>query len=151
MLSKPKGGWSDITIGNWSDRCSYVDDIPFNLLKAMEQSCREHKPVSVNVDAEGYEYIIIFDWFHTHIILENIDEEDKSDFKYFSIRIDRDKLAKELISDIRRDIDGWSNWLSYHDMSEDEISERKKDLLVLCEVIENRLPSDDYELIYVKK
>lgn len=148
MLATPKHGWSNITIGNWSDRCSYLTDVPFQLLEAMECSCREHKPVSVSFDAEGWEYIITFDWFYTHIISGKSEEDS---FSYFSIDINRDELAKELISDIRKDIDGWSTWLDYGDMSEDEISERKKDLLILCDIVEKRLPSDDYELVYVKE
>ena len=134
MLSRPIIGWSKITIGNWSDRCSYIDDVPFMLLEAMEESCRINKPVSVRIDAEGWDYIIVFDQFTTHIISEITD-----DYTYYSVDIDRDELAKELISDIRRDIDGWCEWFCYHELTEDYISERKKDLLVLCDMLEKRL------------
>lgn len=134
MLSTPIHGWSNITIGNWSDRCSYLDDVPFDLLEAIKHLYETvHTPVCVCFDAEGYEYTIVFDLFYTHIILENPDEDG---FNYFSIDIDIDDLAKELISDIRKDIDGWSTWLSYHDMTKEEIFERKEELLDLCDFIE---------------
>ena len=145
MLDTPKHGWSVITIGNWSDRCSYLTDVPFQLLKAMECSCRECKPISVRFDAEGWEYIIVFDWFCTHIISEKSNEDG---FDYFSIDINRDELAKELIIDIRKNINKWAIWTDYGNMSEDEISERKKDLLVLCDILEKRLPSN---IIYEKE
>ena len=134
MLSRPIVGWSKITIGNWSDRCSYIDDVPFMLLEAMEESCRINKPVSVSIDAEGWDYIIVFDQFTTHIISEITD-----DYTYYSVDIDRDELAKELVSDIRRDIDGWCEWFCYHELTEDYISERKKDLLTLCDIVEKRI------------
>ena len=51
----------------------------------------------------------------------------------------RDELARELISDIRRDIDEWCEWFCYYHLTEDYISERKKDLLVLCDVVEKRI------------
>ena len=70
MLSKPKYGWADITIGDWSDRCSYLTDVPFQLLEAMCRSCKNHEPVAAKFDAEGWEYTIIFDWLETHIIIE---------------------------------------------------------------------------------
>ena len=140
MLSKPKHGWSEITIGDWSDRCSYIDDVPFNLLEALEKSCRTHRPVAVKFDAEGWDYIVVFDQFETHIISTNPNDVDVyfSNFDYHTIEIDRDKLAKELIADIRRDIDDWTHW-DYRDHTEDYLSERKKDLLALCNVVEKRL------------
>lgn len=132
MLSKPVHGWSEIIIGDWSDRCSYIDDVPFMLLEAMEESCRVNKPVAVKFDAEGWWYLIVFDDFWTYII-EEVDES-----RLYVVEINRTEIAKELIADIRRDIDDWTHWLCYDD-TEDYLSERKKDLLVLCDVVEKRL------------
>jgi len=132
MLSKPEFGWSRITIGDWSDRCSYIDDVPFMLLEAMEESCRCNKPVSVKFDAEGWWYLIIFDDFWTYII------EEADETKLYRIEIDRDELAKELIADIRKYIDYWTEWDGYCENA-DYIEERKKDILILCDVVEKRL------------
>lgn len=139
MLSKPKHGWSEITIGDWSDRCSYIDDVPFMLLEAMEESCRINKPVAVKFDAEGWDYIIVFNQFETHIIStapHSLKTQDS--YSYHTIEVDRDELAKELIVDTRRDINEWCGFY-YGDETEDFISERKKGLLVLCDVLEKRL------------
>src|SRR5574344_1231695 len=107
MLSEPKYGWANISIGDWTDRCSYLTDVPFQLLEAMNESCKKHKPVAVEFDAEGWEYIIIFDWFKTHIITEN------DNFELKTIEVNRDNLAKELVDDILRNIDEWSSWNDY--------------------------------------
>lgn len=34
MLSKPQFGWTDITIGDWTGKLSYIDDVPVVLLNA---------------------------------------------------------------------------------------------------------------------
>lgn len=34
MLSKPQFGWTDITIGDWTGKLSYIDDVPIILLNA---------------------------------------------------------------------------------------------------------------------
>jgi len=52
-----------------------------------------------------------------------------------TVEIGSDELAKQAVSDIRRDIDGWSVWTDYGDMSGDEKSSRKNNLLALCELL----------------
>lgn len=141
MLSKPRHGWSEITIGDWSDRCSYIDDVPFMLLETMEESCRVNKPVAVKFDAEGWDYIIVFDQFETHIISTHINAlsfDEDNYFSYHTIEVDRDELAKELISDIRKYIDHWTKWDGYCENAA-YVEDRKKDLLVMCDVIEKRI------------
>lgn len=133
MLDKPKYGWSHITIGEWSDRCSYLDDVPYMLLEALEESCRTFKPVAVEFEAEGWNYIIVFNSFETHIISDKEDE-----YTHTCIDIDHRDLAHELIADIRNNLNEWARWPSYI-MSEDEYEERKKDLEVMCDILECRL------------
>ncbi len=128
MLSKPECGWSYITIGKWSDRCSYIDDVPFVILKGLEQSYKTYSPVSVKFDAEGWEYIIVFDWQETHIITDK-----NGEYALITVEIGIDELAKQATSDIRREIDDWSVWTDYGDMPDDEKNQRKKDLLALCD------------------
>ena len=134
MLSTPKYGWSEITIGDWYDRCSDVfNDVPYELLDAVDRTNRTGMPSSVKFDAEGWEYIIVFDKYETHIIHCNFEGE----YNYFTIEIYLKNLIRDLISDIRRDIGAWAAW--GYDRSEDEINERKYDLAVWCDVIEKRL------------
>lgn len=132
MLKTPKYGWSEITIGNWKDRCSYLDDVPYDLLKTMGAADRAHVPKCVKFDAEGWEYIIVFDMFETHIITYTSD----GDYTYVAVEINLKDLIRELIADIRRDIVEWANW--GYNMSNDEIEERKSTLESWCRAIENR-------------
>ena len=83
MLKTPKYGWSEITIGDWHDRCSYLDDVPYRLLEAVDYTNRCGRPSSVKFDAEGWDYIIVFDQFETHIICYNFEGE----YNYYTIDI----------------------------------------------------------------
>lgn len=142
MLSKPKYGWSAITIGDWSDRCSYLTDVPFQLLEAMYDSCKNHKPTAAAFDAEGWDYTIVFDWLETHIIIS------KDSFELKTIEINRDELAKELVEDIRNNIDEWASWIDYGDMDEKGKQFRKERLLAMCNDLMVFVPSDDWKLVY---
>lgn len=133
MLKTPSCGWSEITIGDWHDRCSYLDDVPYILLEAVDHTNRCGRPSSVEFDAEGYKYIVVFNVYETHIICDNFDGE----YNLHTIEINLKDLIRELLADIRRDIDAWSKW--YCDISEYEAEERKLDLDAWCNVIEQRL------------
>jgi hypothetical protein len=133
MLETPWCGWSEIKIGDWHDRCSYIDDVPYRLLEAVDHTNRTGMPSSVKFDAEGWEYIIVFDMHETHIICNGFDDG----YRYNTIDISLKDLIRELIADIRRDIVAWSKW--HYDVSEYEAEERKLDLEAWCNAIEKRL------------
>ena len=147
MLSKPHGGWSTITIGDWSDRCSYLTDVPYDLMHALEFAIRTHRTTLATFDAEGWEYTIVFEWQHTHIITNKDDE-----YKLYSFPIGRDQIATEFIADIRENLDDWAEWKHWGGfMSEDEFKERQANLEWFCEQIEKRMPSDDWLLVYKRE
>ena len=132
MLDTPKYGWSHVSIGSWSDRCSYLDDVPMELLKAMKQFRTTHLPTPVKFDAEGYEYIILFDVGVVHVITES---EADDGYTLTSLEVDYEALANELARDVRRDIGAWTRWLDYEHLSEEELAQRKVQLLTLCDEI----------------
>lgn len=128
MLDTPQHGWSNISIGSWHDRCSYLDDVPVVLLNTLRQFLNTKLPVVVKFDAEGYEYIIAFDFGMVHIITES---EDGDSYQLSSQEVNIPALAKELVEDIRRDIDAWANWQDFAIRTEDDIVKRKSVLLDL--------------------
>jgi hypothetical protein len=132
MLKTPWCGWSEITIGNWHDRCSYLDDVPYMLLETVDDVNRTGRPSSVKFDAEGYHYIIVFDMYETHIICDSFD----IGYDLHTIEINIKDLIRDLLADIRRDLDAWGKWCSDSDY---ETEERKADLDAWCNVIEKRL------------
>ena len=137
MLSKPNAGWSTITIGAWSDRCSYLDDVPFELLRALIRFCVTRMPAAVTFDAEGYEYTVLFTYSAVHII----SDQDDGYSLHSEEEVNCDALAAELSTDIQRDIDEWTQWLSYRHLTEQELATRKAALLRLCEVLLSKTTS----------
>lgn len=132
MLDTPKFGWSHITIGSWRERCSYLDDVPMELLEAIKLFLSTKRPTPLKFDAEGYEYILIFDLGVVHVIAEN---ENDDAYTLTSLEVDYKALANELAIDICRDIDEWTHWLYYMGTPEKELVQRKTRLLTLCDEI----------------
>ncbi len=134
MLKFDGAGWGTISIGDWSDRCSYMDDVPYALLEAVEETIRTGHKTVCEFDAEGYGYTIVFGYYETIIITT-----DKEDGGHSIITADVHiyDLAQALIADIRSDLEAWAKWPG--DILEDEIDERKADFGVLCDMIEKRV------------
>ena len=88
----------------------------------------------VKFDAEGYEYIIVFDWRETHIISNNSDVG----FNYASVKVDIKTLAEELVNDIRNDLNEWVDF-AYRDLSDKERESLTNEFLRLCDLIERRI------------
>ena len=129
MLDTPKHGWSNISIGSWHDRCSYLDDMPVVLLNALRRFLTAKLPVAAKFDAEGYEYILVFDFGVVHIIS---DDEDGDKYQLSSQEVSIPALAKELVEDIRRDIDAWADWQNYEVQTKEALARRKQLLVDLC-------------------
>jgi len=132
MLATPHCGWSTIQIGDWSDRVSYISDVPNNILNAFIGTKTSYDPISVKFDAEGWEFIIVFDHFETHILdygYKNEEEylaDKENKLKLFTFEISRFDIIKELVSDMERDLDDWTMWysfISYHEV--EAINKRK--------------------------
>ena len=129
MLLKPKYGWSRLEIGNWSDRISYLDDAAFMLLETIIKSYEEPTIQSVEFDAEGYEWKLVFDGEKVTVITE------KDETEITNLDVSRTDIAKGIIDDIRHDVRDWVNFV-YWDLDEAAQKEREDELLTLCKQLE---------------
>ena len=129
MLLKPKYGWSRLEIGNWSDRISYLDDAAFMLLETIIKSYEEPNIQSVEFDAEGYEWKLVFDGEKVTIITE------KDETEITNLDVSKKDIAKGIIDDIRHDVRDWVNFV-YWDLDEAAQKERENELLTLCKQLE---------------
>ena len=111
MLTKPVHGWTHLQFKNFSERASYLTDIPNDCLDAFIHALQTNNPAIVYFDAEGFDYHLISSFYRSYII------RDKEDNKVDIYVIEKDilELAKELIDDIQRDFNEWLNWESYDD------------------------------------
>lgn len=132
-LETPQHSWSKLHMGSWSGRLSYVDDPAFDLLWAVERALRTKQPSAVRFDAEGHEYIIIFDWYDQFVITDrDTPELTRIDMKLKDV-------AAALVRDIRKDLDLWAAFLAGAEDSQFELEDRKIDLGILLSVVEKRL------------
>lgn len=128
MLAKPNAGWSEITIGNWSDRCSYLDDVPILLLDTMIRLLKNpNKPQLIEFDAEGYGYIILFKSHEAFVITEKDTTELTQIYLGHGDPITVRRLARELAKDIRTELDGWTRW-GYEDYDIKDLAMRRQTL-----------------------
>ena len=131
MLSKPENGWSKLTIGDFTQRVSYINDVPLKLLDAIDYTIRTSLASTVEFDTEGYDFLITFTITHMHIILQT-----KDDYEYQKFDRTIFDISKEIISDIRENLIEWAEFK--FSVDKDEVQERIKDLDVLCDIIERR-------------
>lgn len=104
MISNPKCGWCEFTLGNFTGTPSYLTDAPVNLLEAFidyhTKGCG-----ATFFDEEGTEFSLLINPYSVYII-EDKEKAVLHDFSDMNIR----DLEKELISDIENDSKGWGEF-----------------------------------------
>ena len=115
MLTIPNNGWTNLQIDEFSDRASYLTDVPNDCLDAFIHSMQNNKPAVIFFDAEGWDFHLVTSHYRSYIIIA------KDDVKIYEIKKNLLELAKELHEDINNNIDNWVIW----DMNEDETNAGK--------------------------
>ena len=141
MLSNPHStGWTRISIGDWSNRASYLTDVPMNILDAFLN--KRYGPVAVDFDAEGWEYIVVCDDYITYVIdydynstIEYMQASDNDSLTLRIIEIDKEELVRDFINDIESILDEWICWMLPDTKS--EILEREQELRKKLEILKN--------------
>jgi len=108
MLTKPNSGWTNVLIDDFSERASYLTDVPNDCLDSFIYGLKNNVPIAIYFDAEGYDYHLVSSWNSSYIIMDKINA---------TITIDKniEELAKELIDDIENNFEDWLNWECYDD------------------------------------
>jgi len=133
MLEKPNAGWTKVCIGDFIDRASYITDVPVKCLKAFINGYSSNLPIAINFDAEGHEYLLIVDYYETHIITdEDTEYIVNRDYSLISFDVKRNDLAKELINDIESNLEEWVQWDLFIDDGVNSV-ERREELTQLIE------------------
>jgi len=114
MFATPKHGWTNLKFLNFSERASYLTDIPNDCLDAFIYALQTNNPAIVYFDAEGYDFHLISSYYRSYIVIDKEDNEVKT----YIIEKNILELAKELVNDIEKDFDDWLNWECYDDSGE---------------------------------
>jgi len=120
MFTKPEHGWINLQIEDFSERASYMTDIPNECLDAFIYALQNNTPAVVFFDAEGYEFHLVASYYGSYIIV------DKDNAKLYTVSKNIYALAKELYDDIKNNLDEWTNWyLDEVDTEEERIKYRE--------------------------
>lgn len=138
MLIKPRFGWVTIKIDEFEERASYLTCVSLDCIDAMIHALSESVDFVVNFDAEGYTYKVISDDYRTFVIME------KDEPQLFTFDKDKDELAKEILSDIKNNIEDWRDWEYSKDEEPEEYekynSELNEKLKTLEDIIQKKHP-----------
>ncbi len=122
MLTNPKYGWTNVSIGEFNESASYLTDVPNDCLDAFIYARENCFPAVVYFDAEGYEYYLVASYFESFVTIE------KDKLRTYRFDLDLVDLAKELIDDIEQNIDDWADWQCYKEYDENELKRNKRKL-----------------------
>lgn len=124
MISNPKHGWCVFELGDFKGTPSYLTNVPIDLLDAFIDYYTKGYGAAF-FDEEGSEFMLLLMWHGIYII----EEKDDAKLHTFYDLIAED-LAKEVITDIMCDLDGWcDDFVRYDRQMDQELSEQFKYLL----------------------
>lgn len=103
-------GWADLTIGDFTCTCSYIQNIPLIILRAWKDY-KINNYCIINIDSEGYEHEIIISENGIHAITYRGMMSYQNLNKYFAQPADKINLLKNLGFDILYNVDEWAKWM----------------------------------------
>lgn len=114
MISNPEYGWCTFKLRTFIGNPSYLTNVPLDLLNTFID-CYKNGMGMAWFDEEGSEFTLVINPYSIFIIEER--EKNPVLHNFSEMRVEF--LAKELISDIENDLDGWSDFAVIGD-DEDE-------------------------------
>ena len=112
MISNPKFGWCEFELGDFKGTPSYLTDIPLDLLTAFIDLHSKGSGIAW-FDEEGAWFSLVLTPYSIFIIEEK-KEPVLIDISDMNIR----QMEEELISDIEKELTGWSEFLTTDDKEE---------------------------------
>ena len=120
MISNPRHGWSNFKLRDFEGTPGYLTDVPLDLLDAFLDY--HYKGMGMAwFDEEGTEFTLVITPYSLFIIEEK-DEPVLHDFSEMKI----ENLEKELIEDIEKNLNGWSEFLTTDDR--EEVMQHRNDI-----------------------
>lgn len=105
MFSKPKYGWTHVSIGDFDGSASYITDVPIDVLDAFIDFYKLRKNICVDFDEEGSTFILV--------VVSDIDIyviSEREQIVTYKIDTNINELTNEIISDFEKYIKDWENF-----------------------------------------
>ena len=126
MFTKPKHGWSEFEIEDFTFPVSYLNNTPQDCIDAFCFSLEnKHMPFCITIDGESMGECYIVSTWETVVVF--CDENDN--LKSRSFNISKETLAALFIKDIEECYEDWQDWLCYQDKKVDYDLSKLKSLL----------------------
>lgn len=116
MITNPRCGWCNFELGDFKGSPSYLTDVPVDLLDAFIDYHTKGYGVVV-FDEEGSYFTLVMSQYNWGIYI--IEEKDYPKLHNLC-DFDVEDLEEELIRDIEKDLNGWSNFTTDDDSEEIE-------------------------------
>ena len=129
-------GWADLTIGDFTCSCSYIQNVPMEILRAYDEFEKNGHCI-ITLDSEGYEHEIIITDLGVHIFTyrDRIYYYDLTE--KFNTHIKKLTLLKDLYRDIVDNVNEWAEWMCitdpHSDCYEQVLNEYKSTILRYAE------------------
>ena len=133
MLSTPKAGWSELTLGDFKASVSFLTDVPFDWLRACVSALKYGIPAACFLDSEGSTTTIIVDNTHSYIVTTFGNLHVMPLYGVYP-----SQFARDLVEDIKRDFEDWLYWIDCS-LSEEQWAHRRQMLEDLIEETEKAI------------
>ena len=140
ILGEPKYGWSHFTLGNFTGSCSYMTDVPGDVLDAV-RTYRKSGIAAFGIDEEGSKFYVVITSYETFIIAE------REDVAFYGFEINGDEVVDQLQKDIENNLREWAQFNSgiedqggdeqYYQQALEEEMERLSDKLLAASPMED--------------
>jgi len=122
MITNPRHGWCSFELGDFKGSPSYLTDVPVELLDAFLDYHTKGYGVAV-FDEEGSYFTLVMTAYNWGIYI--IEEKDYPKLHTFG-DFDVDDLKEELVRDIEKDLNGWSEFIT--DDDPEEIAQHRNEI-----------------------
>ena len=132
LISNPINGWCNFDIVNFHGTPSYLTDVPVDILNAFIQYHKTGMGMAW-FNEEGTEFTLVLTPYSFFVI----EERDEPKLYDFSFKVDIKNLEKDLLHELKNNIDEWAKFFSYVDDSavKKHKNEINKKILELEEIL----------------
>lgn len=124
MLYDRGTGWADWELSNFRNRISYINDFPYNILRALVKYFKHGEDQEVEFNAEG--------WFYTFTFSSNV---TVGETVIYDSTVD---FANDFVCEIEESLESWSHFPARRESEEDY-----RELVDLIVKVRNELMDDD--------
>lgn len=129
MFTKPEHGWTRLQLGDYTDRASYLTDVPNDCFEAFIEFFKTYKPQAIEFEAEGWTRYLVLNECYTTATTLNLDDLGIAETYIHYINIE--DLAEEFINDVESNYNEWQNWMCF----DNELNDFSQDIKKLKECI----------------